>query len=405
MSFAPQDRSREAIEREAGVVGRIRMLVGAIANRRSVASRGAAARLGFTLVEMLVVIAIIGMLMALVSVAVWKALERARMTKIIVEIGQLQTAIQSYKEKHLQYPPCMAEINLTNRKVHFMRHVQVAFTNANYGTAESNFNNLRSNLMTGTGVTAQVYNYKDMAGVVKPLDLNTLDQAEALVFWMGGFPTPFNSGSSASIANRRIFGFHRDQDSPFRRDAAGTEGLDPLRYRTDPFFQFDETRLTDQDGDGWFEYLPMPQVGSAVVAPFVYFDADSYSTASTATGTALEMQIYGYPRLGDLNSLENAGIWGLSVPFASYMDPTNSSPMLWANPESFQIQCGGLDGMYSAPVDDLSQEMRVVIYPGGQVYKKSDGYSKLGSLSVEESDNLSNLSSNTLDGARQEAGR
>lgn len=383
------------------------MLVGAIGNRRGVAMRRAWARAGFTLVEMLVVIAIIGMLMALVSVAVWKALERAKITKIVVEIGQLQTAIQSYKEKHLQYPPCMAEINVVNRKVHFMRHVQVAFTNANYGTSSANFDQLRSGLMSTAVSTfsSQPYNYKDATGDIKTLDLNSLDQAEAIVFWLGGFPTPYNSGSAASIANRRIFGFHRDQDSPFRRDATGAEGLDPLRYRTEPFYQFDETRLTDQDDDGWFEYLPMPQVGSAVVAPFVYFDADSYSTASTSTGTALEIQIYGYPRLGDRNSVENAGLWGLAVPCASYMDPTNTSPMLWANPESFQIQCGGLDGMFSASVDELSQAMRVVVFPGGQVYHKTDGYSKQESLSVEESDNLSNLSSNTLDGARQESGK
>lgn len=383
------------------------MLVGAIGNRRGVATRRAWARVGFTLVEMLVVIAIIGMLMALVSVAVWKALERAKMTKIVVEIGQLQTAIQSYKEKHLQYPPCMAEINLVNRKVHFMRHVQVAFTNANYGTSSTNFDQLRNGLMSASVSTysSQPYNYKDSTGDIKILDLNTLDQAEAIVFWLGGFPTPFISGSTASVANRRIFGFHRDQDSPFRRDATGAEGLDPLRYRTEPFYQFDETRLIDQDDDGWFEYLPMPQIGSAVVAPFVYFDADSYSTASTSTGTALEIQINGYPRLGDRNSVENAGLWGLAVPCASFMDPRNASPMLWANPESFQIVCGGLDGMYSASVDDLAQTMRVVIYPGGQVYNKSDGYSKQESMSTEEGDNLTNLSSNTLDGARQESGK
>ena len=53
----------------------------------------------------------------------------------------------------------------------------------------------------------------------------------------------------------------------------------------------------------------------------------------------------------------------------------------------------------------LSQAMRVVVFPGGQVYHKTDGYSKQESLSVEESDNLSNLSSNTLDGARQESGK
>ncbi|MBL9082219.1 MAG: prepilin-type N-terminal cleavage/methylation domain-containing protein [Planctomycetales bacterium] len=364
------------------------------------------ARVGFTLVEMLVVITIIGMLMALVSVAVWKALERANQTKIIVEIGQLQSAIQAYKEKAQQYPPCLAQINIADRKVRFMRHVQIAFPNSNYATSSGTFDTIRNNLMAGNGVTSQPYNYKNAAGDIRQLDLNTLDQAEAIVFWLGGFPTPYNSASQNSIANRRIFGFHRDADAPFRRDALVAEGLDPLRYRTDPMYQFDETRLVDNDDDGWFEYIPMAQRGGAVVAPFVYFDSDSYTTASTGQGSALDISIYGYPRNGDAGAVDLAGQFGLAVPFAAFLDPQNSSPMRWTNPEGFQIICGGLDGMYAAPPEtDLAQAMRVVIFPGGQVYSRATVYSEQEALSTEEQDNLTNLSNNTIEGARQELGK
>ncbi|MGC3969285.1 MAG: prepilin-type N-terminal cleavage/methylation domain-containing protein [Pirellulales bacterium] len=364
------------------------------------------ARAGFTLIEMLVVITIIGMLMALVSVAVWKALERAKQTKIIVEIGQLQTAVQSYKEKYQQYPPSLSQTDVNDRKVRFMRHVQIAFPNANYQTDVNTFNTIRTQLMSGTGVTAQPYNYKNQAGDIRQLDLNTLDQAEAIVFWLGGFPTPYNSSSSAAVANRRIYGFHRDADAPFRRDVAAAEGLDPLRYRTDPLYQFDEVRFADNDDDGWMEYLPMPQSGTAVVAPFVYFDAESYSTSSSAQGSALDIKILGYPRWGDPNADNNASMWGLAVPYAQFLDPNNASPMLWVNPEGFQIVSGGLDGMYSAPVSgDLAQAMRVPIYPGGQVYNRATVYSEQESYSIEEQDNLTNLSSNTLEGARQEYGK
>ena len=78
-------------------------------------ARRTALRRGFTLVEMLVVITIIGMLMALLSVAIWRAVRTAREASIITEIGQLHSALQAYKEKHLVYPPSMAITNTRSR--------------------------------------------------------------------------------------------------------------------------------------------------------------------------------------------------------------------------------------------------------------------------------------------------
>ena len=59
---------------------------------------------GFTLIELLVVIAIIGLLASIVLVNVNKARSKARDAKRIVEIKQIQTALDLYYSEHGSYP-------------------------------------------------------------------------------------------------------------------------------------------------------------------------------------------------------------------------------------------------------------------------------------------------------------
>ncbi len=66
--------------------------------------------LGFTLVEMLVVITIIGILASLATVAAYKALEAAKRARITAELANLDGAVKAYKEKFGDYPPCVSTI-------------------------------------------------------------------------------------------------------------------------------------------------------------------------------------------------------------------------------------------------------------------------------------------------------
>jgi prepilin-type N-terminal cleavage/methylation domain-containing protein len=66
-------------------------------------------RRGFTLVELLIVIAIIGVLMGLLIPAVQAARERARMATCLNNVGQLGKAMQSYALKGKQVFPGWAE--------------------------------------------------------------------------------------------------------------------------------------------------------------------------------------------------------------------------------------------------------------------------------------------------------
>ena len=64
-----------------------------------------AQRVGFTLVELMMVILIIGILVAMLVVAVNPALQRARETTIAIEMKQIDLAIESFRTKYNFYPP------------------------------------------------------------------------------------------------------------------------------------------------------------------------------------------------------------------------------------------------------------------------------------------------------------
>ncbi len=63
----------------------------------------------FTLVELMVVVVIIGILAALLSVAVYNAVVAARKTRIKAEIDNMHLAVERYATDHGEVPPCLAD--------------------------------------------------------------------------------------------------------------------------------------------------------------------------------------------------------------------------------------------------------------------------------------------------------
>lgn len=167
-------------------------------------------RRGFTLVEMLVVIAIIGILAAILVPTVAAAIRKAKISAVAAELTQLTQAIEKYKLDQSDYPP-----DFTNRLA-VVAHVRKAFPR--------NTQNVAAWLLTTPATQAPP----------------KLDPAEALVVWLSGLT-----------------------NNPRDPIGIGTSSGDPKTY-----FDFDKTRLKDADGDGWMEFYPKHGDG----APYVYFD-------------------------------------------------------------------------------------------------------------------------------------
>ncbi len=66
---------------------------------------------GFTLVELLVVISIIGMLAGLMSVAIPKAMEAGKKAKVKGELTAIVAAVKAYKQEYGQWPVAKSQMD------------------------------------------------------------------------------------------------------------------------------------------------------------------------------------------------------------------------------------------------------------------------------------------------------
>jgi prepilin-type N-terminal cleavage/methylation domain-containing protein len=338
-------------------------------------------RRGYTLIELLTVIAIIGLLIALGSAAAMMALQRGRITAIGIDVQTLNAAVHSYKSDRMQYPPDMSDVNYANRQTRFQNHIGLVYPRCgiSYATLKSYILN---NYQRAYG-----YNYKGPGGNLAPLNLDTLDQAEALVFWLGGFPTPYTN-SGVLIGPTKLFGFHLDGMNPFRLDSGS--GTNPAN-RSAALADFDDARLVDNDQDGWLEYIPPSSAPgtNGKTPPYVYFDAGGYTQAWP---NKVSPPFAGYPmqRAGDPNSQMGAlsSAWGIAVPYAQDFTNVDVPIPQWVGARTFQIISAGFDGAYGKPG---TVTMRIPCFPAGATFRVpglNQGY-----YDFEELDNVTSFTS------------
>lgn len=153
---------------------------------------------GFTLVEMLAVIAIIGILAAMLSGALVAVNAKVKRAAIAVEIGNLTMALENYKAQYGEYPP--------DSSSDVASHIKRAFPRSTTTSAPT-----------------------------------TIDPSTALVFWLGGV-----------IVDGRPIGFAQNPKEPFN---TGTNTpRKPLFYEFKPD-QLDGYKYTSKSGGAPFIYF------------------------------------------------------------------------------------------------------------------------------------------------------
>ncbi len=280
---------------------------------------------GFTLVEMLVVIVIIGILTALSVVAITAALDKGHQTQIKAEMDQIAAAFEQYKNKYGSYPPntYLPPANTSDqrkaRQAQVRRHVLKAFPRCKDDP-----------------------NNEDILGWNMTPD-------EAIVFWLGGFSSdpefPFSGPGGPAIA------LDGNQNANFvERDNA--------------LFEFDEARLGPRDEQGnliprrvtintdssykdeqvvlLYTYTP-PKLQE----PFVYFDTSRNSPPDPKDSPPNPNLIYwGYQH--QLDGWRPSK--GIVRPFARLRDDSDPTNLVYAfvNSDSFQVMAAGTDDEWSA---------------------------------------------------------
>lgn len=143
---------------------------------------------GFTLVELLVVIVIIGMLAAIVTPAIMIAMSRAKVARIKAEIDMLHSAIMNYKNEYGSFPPCSSGVTANTDPA--VKHLARLFPRCNVAT--------------------------EFASAVR------ITPANAIVSWLGGYTSDPTKPLTGTGARKKLYDF--DQ-SRVVETVSGSSGL------------------------------------------------------------------------------------------------------------------------------------------------------------------------------------
>lgn len=308
------------------------------------------ARRGFTLVEMLTVIVIIGILAGLISAAAIYARARAREAAIYTQIKQLEASLMQYKNEYGEFPPDFWGLNgsegaaaQTKAEQDLRRHLRKRWPK--YAPGADPVTQFAADL-TAVG-----------------LDPTKLDPASALVFWLGGLP------EEAPTGVWKPAGFHADEEHPFQYG----------RPRTGPMFEFDPKKITN-DAVGVLRYYMEGPTSS----PVVYFRAQRDPTNGRfeyglISGTAFVPM--SYVHFNDADPDPKANRSNIAVPYLDGdpqagvpADPSvAASKRNWRNPETFQILHPGLDGVFGNSRDSSGNVVLFRFTISGQGFSADGG--------------------------------
>lgn len=256
---------------------------------RTTSGRSAEKGRGFTLVEMLVVVTIIGILASLITAAAVAARRKAKIAAIVTEISQLDMALKAYKARFGEYPPDGLNAPTTTR------HLQKAFPRWN-GTLPSSVSWLTDTDKVGKN----------------PL--------RTLVFFLGGM---------MDTTNKRMIGFSANLLDPFETTSTNRIG---------PFYEFDWNRLGVKN----------PSWATTENAYRYWHQGASYATNSGHGAMVYFRAENGNYTMDGLSATASniKNVDSIVYPAADWR-VTQGLPYSWINPQTFQIFSFGTDCAYS----------------------------------------------------------
>ena len=248
----------------------------------------------FTLVELMIVIAIIGILASLATVGVMKALEKGKMVAARTEISQLEAAIAAAKQNFGGVDNLPSAIKLHSRADSLMLdNTQIAIDTKNFLTKAFG----KAWIPTISSNTPYMFWLGPSA--TYPV---TLTGMEALVFWLGG----------VRDANGTFQGFSSYPSTPW--DITNTK-------RKGPFYEFDAVRVLNNTP------TTVPTFVNSSNGSYAYFSSADYLNFS--------------------KTVANGGYGAYSTTGGS-ISPLLRTTNAFYNPKTFQIISSGPDQAFGS---------------------------------------------------------
>jgi len=293
------------------------------------------ARGGFTLVELLAVILIVGMLMGILTPVVMQSLTRARVSGVKAEIDMLHMAIMNYKNEHGSFPPD----NMAGLWDDTASPPRVNTNHPTYRHLKRLFPRIREREQDNGPSDRSPYFF-----------MAQMSPAQAMVFWLQGFyqnplfPLTNNIAlsdaaprtSNATAARRKLFDF--DESRLYGASTYWTPSNPPTLAGTTFQTFFADRNTAPAFARDYPVYFPGSYKSSLPYAYFTAVGAYSNSTAPTAGPIFRELAYRATP-INGANTIAR--------PYLTSAATLNSS---WAechwNSDTFQLIAAGIDNMY-----------------------------------------------------------